>query len=464
VFQTVINGEVAVDESFEFPLLTRRGEKRDILWYHTILKGETGEIIGVLSSGEDISDRKNAEKILKQAKDKLEEQTIRLAQINMDMQTLCGELEMKNKELQRIDQSKSDFLSMVSHELRTPLTIIRETVSQVLDGIQGDTTPEQREFLSMCLEGVDRLSRIINDLLDLSKIEANKFEIKREMVNIADVVKELQVSFFSRLKERGVELKVNLSAGQAAVYADRDSLVQVFTNLIGNASKFTESGFISISVVDKDNCLEFAVVDTGGGIAEEDLPKVFDKFEQFRRDSATGEKGTGLGLPIVKGIVELHNGKVWVESKLNQGSKFIFTLPKYKTREFFKENVADVCKKAKKNEKPFSLLRFDIKEEPGQEESSPPDKAYLLEELNKIIDTALSGTKNVVVVDNYTLLVILINSKKDDTLFIADKIREEFNRLSAVQRGGKIKCFYTAAAFPEDGDNEKDLVAIINEQ
>ncbi|MDD5729820.1 MAG: ATP-binding protein [Candidatus Omnitrophica bacterium] len=227
-----------------------------------------------------------------------------------------------------IDRLKTEFISTVSHELRTPLTTIRESVSQILDGILGPTTADQREFLAMCLEDIDRLTRIINDLLDISKIEAKKVEIKPHAVDITSLVKGVAFLFAPRFKEKGLEIKSSFSGEPIEAYADKDKIIQVFTNLVGNAIKFTEKGYVEISVIDKEDFVECSVYDTGRGIAEDDLPKVFSKFQQFGRVDGPGEKGTGLGLSIAKGLVELHHGKIWIESKFGEWTKFTFTLPK----------------------------------------------------------------------------------------------------------------------------------------
>jgi signal transduction histidine kinase len=227
-----------------------------------------------------------------------------------------------------LDRLKTEFISTVSHELRTPLTTIRETVSQVLDGILGPTTEQQREFLLMCLEDIDRLTRIINDLLDISKIEARKIQLKPQMIDMVAVVKNVSMIFQSRFREKSLEIKTSFSGENIVAYADKDKIIQVLTNLVGNSLKFTEKGHIQISVDDKEGFVECSVSDTGRGISEEDLPKVFSKFQQFGRVDGPGERGTGLGLSIAKGIIEMHHGKFLVESRLNEWTKFSFTLPK----------------------------------------------------------------------------------------------------------------------------------------
>ena len=231
-------------------------------------------------------------------------------------------------ERKRLEELKDEFISAVSHEMRTPLAIIREGVSQVLDGILGEVNRDQRQFLRIVLNGIDRLGRIINELLDISKIEAGKLELRREWVDLVALAKEVNSGFGLVLQKKGLVMRENFSQDKVEVSADKDKLTQVLMNLINNALKFTEQGAIEISIADGDPYVECSVSDTGRGIAQEDLPKCFSKFQQFQREPGPGEKGTGLGLAICKGIVELHKGKITVESQLGKGSKFTFILPK----------------------------------------------------------------------------------------------------------------------------------------
>ncbi|MDD4909721.1 MAG: ATP-binding protein [Candidatus Omnitrophica bacterium] len=269
------------------------------------IKDGAGRIAHFLAVKEDITARKKAEQALREAKE---------------------ELEKKNRELSKLDELKSDFISTVSHELRTPLSIIKEGIGLVLDGITGEINEKQKNVLSASSSNIDRLARIINELLDISKIEAGKVELNRRQVNIADLARQVAASFEPKIKEAGLRLMEEFPEEAADAYVDPDKIVQVFTNLVGNALKFTRLGHIKISIQKKDRGVECSVSDTGAGITKEDLPKVFDKFQQFSRTTGSGEKGTGLGLSIAKGIVEMHGGKIWVESELGKGTKFSFTL------------------------------------------------------------------------------------------------------------------------------------------
>jgi len=268
------------------------------------------------------------EKELLKTKEELNLQRWGLEKTNEAIKTLYRELEKKNEELRALDKLKSDFVNTVSHELRTPLTTIREVIAQMSEGILGPTSEEQKKFLAVCLEDVDRLKRIIDNLLDLAKLESGKAEFTQEEVDVVDIATHVIASFRSAADAKKTELQGRYSAKKAVANADKDKITQVFVNLIGNALKFTENGRIEVMVNDGPDSIECAVSDTGRGIAAEDLPKVFGKFQQFGTADGPRENGTGLGLSIVKYIVELHQGKVRVESKTGRGTTFSFTIKK----------------------------------------------------------------------------------------------------------------------------------------
>ncbi len=230
-------------------------------------------------------------------------------------------------ERKKLETMKNEFISTVSHELRTPMTIIREGVSQVSDGLLGAVSDDQKEILGISLDSIDRLSRIINDLLDISKLDAGKVYLEKKLVNLTEVAEEIEKAFLPKIKSKGLDLVVHCSKEDINVNADRDKIIQVLVNLLGNALKFTEKGKIELSILANGQTVQCSVTDTGKGISKSDLPNVFNKFEQFSRTHGPGEKGTGLGLSIAKSIVEMHHGKIWVESALNRGTTFSFTLP-----------------------------------------------------------------------------------------------------------------------------------------
>lgn len=231
-------------------------------------------------------------------------------------------------ERKRLQLMKDEFVSTVSHELRTPIGIVRESMAQFQEGMLGDTTDLQRHVLSVSVNALDRLSRIIDDLLDVSKIEAGKMDLRRESVDLVQLIKEVAESFNTKMNDRKLQLQSEFAAEKMTAEVDPDRVIQVFTNLLSNSIKFTESGTIGVAArYIGDNFVECEVSDTGRGISEEDRLKVFSKFEQFGRKLPEAEKGTGLGLSICKGIVELHGGQIQVLPHEPNGTRFVFTFP-----------------------------------------------------------------------------------------------------------------------------------------
>ena len=271
---------------------------------------------------------KNLENELKKVKDELEIEKWGALKTNQAIKFLYKELDKQNRDLQSLDQLKTDFINIASHELRTPLAIIKEAVSQLLDGLHGSVTLKQRDFLMLCLGDVDRLKRLIDDLLDISKIEAGQFKLIQEHVDIVSLARRVMASFSIKARSANLELRENFPSKEAMAFVDKDSIIRVFTNLIGNAMKFTVEGYIEVSVEDKADSVHCAVSDTGRGISEYELPKLFSKFQQFGTAGSGAEKGSGLGLNISKGLLDLHHADIWVESSINKGTKFTFTLLK----------------------------------------------------------------------------------------------------------------------------------------
>jgi two-component system phosphate regulon sensor histidine kinase PhoR len=362
-------------------------------------------------------------------------------------------------ERKKLEQVKSEFINTVSHELRTPLTTIREVVSQFLDGILGAISPEQKDFLSITLEDIDRLTRIISSLLDISKIEAKKVDLRREAVDMAALVKGVAASFSPSFKDRALDIKTSFSCEKIEVYVDRDKIIQVFTNLVGNALKFTEKGSVELRVEDKgEQGVECRVIDTGRGIAEEDIPNVFNKFQQFGRVYGPGEKGTGLGLSIAQGIVELHNGKIRVESQTGAGTKFIFTLPKYTIQEMIHDSVERKIALARKEEKSISVFVFKL------DAYDKIEQRYTKEKAREIFSGVCHGLERSVRIGE------LVMPKGQDEIIILEEIGKQYiacvtARLKKVIKESilefnevdEIDFSYCSATFPDDAKDAQGL-------
>ena len=236
---------------------------------------------------------------------------------------------LSTEKLKQHDQLKSDFISMVSHELRTPMATMREGVSLCLDGVAGEITETQRELLTDTVQSIDRMERLVTDLLDLSRIEAGKMELRRTVLDVCEIGRKVQHEYVHIAAEKGIELEIRLTDAPVTLYADGDKIMQIFGNLLNNAFRFTEpGGRITIQVDEDNDFVRCSVSDTGIGIAEEHMPKLFSKFAQVGRADGPGYKGAGLGLAIVKGLVERHGGSISVDSAPGKGSTFTFTLKK----------------------------------------------------------------------------------------------------------------------------------------
>jgi PAS domain S-box-containing protein len=231
--------------------------------------------------------------------------------------------------LKELDTMKSDFVSSVSHELRTPLTAIKGSVDNMLDGLTGALNDKQTRYLIRIKSNADRLSRLINDLLDLSRIEAGKIELKPSRVDLGRLACDIAETLRPMAAEKLIDIDVASVASGLAAWADRDKLTQVLMNLIGNALKFTPpNGRVGIAVErNDDNWVRVSVTDTGPGIARGEAAKIFDKFYQIANVDKQKTRGTGLGLSISKSLIEMHGGKIWMESEVGKGSTFSFTLP-----------------------------------------------------------------------------------------------------------------------------------------
>jgi signal transduction histidine kinase len=240
---------------------------------------------------------------------------------------LFRELEDKSRQLEVASRHKSQFLANMSHELRTPLNAILGYTELVLDGIYGEIPGRAREVM----ERIDRSGRhllgLINDVLDLSKIEAGQLTLALADYSLRDVVQTVATAVEALAAEKQLALKVVVAPDLPRGRGDERRLAQVLLNLVGNAIKFTEAGEVRVEATAADGRFVVAVSDTGPGIAEADRQRIFEEFQQADSSSTRKKGGTGLGLSIARRIVEMHGGRLWVESTPGRGSTFRFTVP-----------------------------------------------------------------------------------------------------------------------------------------
>jgi len=237
-------------------------------------------------------------------------------------------LQGKTKELEAASQAKSEFLASMSHELRTPLNAIIGFSELMLDGVLGKIHDEQRQCLNDILGSGQYLLNLINDVLDLSKVEAGKIELKLESLNLADVIHDVVKTVKPMLDNNRHQLEVSLEEGLPQVQADKKRLRQIFFNLLSNAIKFTPAGGkLGIEVGREGDWCQVSVVDSGIGIKKKDQGQIFEPFTQIDTLPEKKREGTGLGLALTRQLVKMCGGKIWVESEYRKGSRFTFTIP-----------------------------------------------------------------------------------------------------------------------------------------
>jgi signal transduction histidine kinase len=286
------------------------------------IRDANGETMGSIETLWDTTERREAREALQRAHDELEQKT--------------AELEQANIQLKRFDELKSTFLANMSHELRTPLNSILGYTDLLLDRVDGDITDEQEKSLMKVQRNAKHLLTLINDVLDISRIESGRMELDLKPVNVKDLIGETISALDPLIDKKGLVLETAFDEGLPLAHADPDRVRQVVTNLVDNAIKFTSAGRITIRARasemglnndKRSKFVEVCISDTGRGIRKRDLKRLFDKFRTLDTLATSQYKGAGLGLSICKGLVEIQGGAIWAESTYGEGSRFCFTLP-----------------------------------------------------------------------------------------------------------------------------------------
>lgn len=398
----------------------------------------------------------------------------RQVSLPLENASLYEEIKKTNIKLEKLERLKSEFISIVSHELRTPLTAIKNSLEICLSGKAGEVSAITDKFLNMAKRNVTRLSGIINDLLDLSKVEAGKMDFKFERANINTPVEFIKNTFENVAKEKNIDLVLEKDDNISLTYFDSQRIEQVMSNLVSNAIKFTnENGCITIttenitqSQIDKsklfavenpvfyDNYIKISVKDSGIGIAPEDLKKVFDQFQQIENSLNRKNGGTGLGLPIAKQLIESHKGFIWVESELNRGTTFSFVIPVLSDKEKFVLDLNKEISKARTCN--HSLLLLLVKEKADSEHSFLND---LKEEKISIIRKT-SNTKEVSYEeDGFRCLALMIpEADKFAQSFIEKKIESTISSEENSDSSQKYDIVYSTALFPDNAQDTAELI------
>lgn len=379
--------------------------------------------------------------------------------------SLYEEIKRNNQKLERLERLKSEFISIVSHELRTPLTAIKNSLDIMLSGKSGALTDTMDKFMNMAKRNVVRLSGIINDLLDLSKIEAGKMDFKFDMTTIIPVIEDVKNNLDTMAKEKGLTLSMQLNDDNAYIYADPHRLEQVLTNLISNAIKFTpEGGKIDIrtQVIDakdinyveifdnefkqlRGQYLQVCVKDNGIGISKENLAHVFDKFAQIENSLSRKVGGSGLGLPITRQLLEAHNGTIWCNSKPDKGSSFYFVIPIATEKNKFMIDIKQSLQKAKVNNSTLAVIKVKSNED-------------IIQDLQK--NLIKENYLNISIKQKTDEGIILTMVIQDGDKFSADFLKKQIQGYIKERRNLYPNCaiMYSYAVYPEDAIDDVELI------
>lgn len=319
IFARLLAGQFPTN--FESYWLTKNNNQLIVAWSNTVLMTKQGLATHVIATGIDVTRRREVEKKLTQAFSDL-------ARSNQDLDQSTKELKEANARLQKMDETKSHFISAASHELRTPLTSLKGYVEMILQDEVGPINEKQREFLTYVKESTDRLHRLLNELLDISKIESGQVQMNLELTDIRALLKEEIMIFKPQADEKELHLSLETDSELTEIYCDADKIREVMDNLINNALKYTmRKGRVKVLARNYDHGVRIEVQDTGIGIKKEDLSKIFEPFQHIEKNGTELEESTGLGLALVRKIVEVHGGQVAVKSQFGKGSTFIVDLP-----------------------------------------------------------------------------------------------------------------------------------------
>jgi len=251
-------------------------------------------------------------------------------QTGKELRQRTFELERANQRLKELDRLKSEFVITVSHELRTPLTVFKNILSNALAGVVGKISPKLRSNLEMADQAIVRLMGIINDFLDISKLDIGKMKIRPTVMPVQSFVGKVADMLQFVTDNKGIVLELTMPRQDAMVTIDYEKMTQVLTNLIDNAVKFVpeQNGWIKVLVEDRIDSVRVHVCDNGPGVPDDQKSKIFERYAQAEENLTAGKSGTGLGLAICKELVNLHGGRIWVEDNPAGGADFMFSLPK----------------------------------------------------------------------------------------------------------------------------------------
>jgi len=407
----------------------------------------------------------------------LDEMILRLRKVLEEKQRFvrlkdfADQLEKTNLELRKIDSMKSEFVSVASHELRTPLAAIKNAVQLMLSGKTGEVNENQKHFLSMAERNINRLTHILDDLLNLSKIESGKIALKFDHIELKDIIELTASSLRPHADVKSIQIDVHIPESLPAVHGDQEKIEQILTNLLGNAIKFTqEGGKILLSAKppspdQKDGygqTVAISVKDTGIGIPADHLNAIFDKFHQVEGSLHRSVSGSGLGLTITKGLVEAQQGKIMVESEVGKGSTFTFTLPVSQGERrdsYFRFILDKEFHQAQENHTPLTLFLIEVLDQEGEVKSA------LLNQLEENVKQCLCRKVDIVLKrEKEKILAALCEADLEGARVIRWRIEEGIQNHPLAPGGASVLLKVGSATYPDETLSKEELFRLAKER
>jgi signal transduction histidine kinase len=374
---------------------------------------------------------------------------------------LLAEAKRINEQLRQVNQVKDDFIANVSHELRTPLATISNVLANALAGVWGTLSDEARSEMHTGHSNAKRLASMVTNLLDMSTIRAGRVSLEKSQVDMPALIRSVIESVKAQAREKDIALEATHDPDLGLVYCDPMKIVRVVTNLVGNALKFTEEGgTISIAIRNGSEDILISVTDTGGGIAEENQARIFERFQQVDREDGGGVNGTGLGLAIAKDLVELHGGTISVQSELEMGSTFSFTLPVYSMDALLQEAVHTQFRRCRQNNHlSLVILAFRQAEFEALKEAGGVEWKQMLEDVEKKIRQVVRCNRNDAVIQcgDGRMIIFLRDTPKSGTVLVRERIA---STLAPFEK--RCPFMLTTISCPEEAENPDALVTAID--
>ncbi len=462
ILERLAQGEVI--EQFETKRLCKDGTVIDVSITLSPILDPAGKVVGASAIARNITERKKLETQKKEQAQALEKSNLQLARREKIMKSLLEDLQASktlleeqkrslqevNERLESLGKLKDEFVATASHELRTPLTVIREGISLIHDRILGPINEEQYEFLTAVDENIDRLTGLIDNILDLAKIEAGRLALVRKRVSVGNLIQSSIENYQNAAGKRKIRVEI---AQVPDVFADPNRILQVLWNLFSNAVKFTkDNGTIIFKVENQpDGFVAVSIEDNGVGITKEDLPKLFQKFSQVGKKLS---HGTGLGLALCKEITELHKGNIWATTELGRRSQFIFNLPVY-TKEFVLEQCFEeqfeIAKRSGKQT--FGMLVFNAASFlPERQEDSSAGHVKRLEQIVDFFRRGVYSSDSVVAIEPSWIVVIAATDMKGFRS-MADRLSSMLDDWAEtlIDKPASFSKDFGIAVYPADG-------------